>query len=492
MRRLVMWILFCFFLSVPHVSLAESVAGKAEITGIRSGPFVDKTLGTNVMRYVFDVTQPVRAEGFIVVGGASPRLAIVLKDAVPAKDASLAVEDEVVSRAGYTVNSVGTQVMFELSRKVGTDDFRVFSLPGNQQANKSYRVVVDINRNAKGETQAKPVQPAVQGPELLQMRSYTHIDAVTGASKLRMVLDSTVPVESSAIVSSSPLPRLIVDIKGAVPGKIEKEYDFDGKIAERAVIVAGSGAKDSRVVIDLPLMIESDDYKVFTLPGDPKADKPYRVVIDINKKLPAMSIKYSAGFANKVIVIDPGHGGSDPGAIGASGLKEKTITLAVAQQTKALLQKAGAKVIMTRETDVDVYGPDASDVEELKSRTTVANNNKADVFVSIHINSSVSKEVGGTSTFYYQKTPYDAMLAQVMQKSLLQASGLDDRRANATNFYVNRRTLMPSVLVELAFISNKNEEKLLASPQFQQQMAQGIVHGLEKFFEQASKQGGEE
>jgi N-acetylmuramoyl-L-alanine amidase len=299
-------------------------------------------------------------------------------------------------------------------------------------------------------------------------------------------------VVASATLSSSPLPRLLVDVKGAVPGKIDREYEFDNKIIDRAAIIPGQGGAGSRLVVDLPLMLDSGDYKLFTLPADPKADKPFRVVLDIDKKMPPMKFTFTPGLANKLIVIDPGHGGSDPGAIGLGGLQEKTVNLAVAMQTKALLQKAGAKVLLTRETDIDVYGPDASDVEELKSRTTIANNQKADVFISIHSNSSVNRDVSGTSTYFYQKTPYDVMLAENIQQSLLQAGGLTDRRVNSANFYVIKRTMMPAALIELAFLSNKNDEKLLGSPQFQQQMAQGIVRGLDKFFAQASKQGGEE
>lgn len=489
-----MWLLILLILAVPELSQAEpapAAAPKAEIIGIRSGPFVDKVMGKNVMRYVFDLSHPVAAEGFVVVGGTSPRLAIAINGATLASGANLTVEDELVSKISYIANSTGTQVLFDLTRKVTKNDFKVFTLPGSPQGNKMYRVVVDVNRDSKGEVQEKPKKVLSQGPELLQLRSYTHVDAVTGASKLRIVLDSNVPVDPITSLSLSPLPRLIVDMKGAGLGKIDREYEFDGKIVDRAVLMPGSGLAESRLLVDLPLVIDSSDYKVFTLPGDTKADKPFRLVIDINQKIPIGNFKFSAGLAHKIIVIDPGHGGSDPGAIGLGGLQEKNVNLAVALQVKGLLQKAGAKVTLTRETDIDVYGPDASDVEELKSRTTIANNRKADAFVSIHSNSSVNRDVGGTSTYYYQKTAYDIMLAQTMQQSLLKAGGLVDRRVNATNFFVNKRTTMPSVLVELAFLSNKNEEKLLGSPQFQQQMAQGIVAGLDNFFAQASKQGGE-
>ncbi|MDU4961478.1 MAG: N-acetylmuramoyl-L-alanine amidase [Sporomusaceae bacterium] len=483
------WCLLLWCLMLPQVSLADPA--KAEITAVRSGPFVDNALGTDVMRYVFDVSRPVAAEAFIVTGGSTPRLSLLLKGAVPAAGAELNLADSIVSRTAVSSVAGGTQVLLDLKQPISRHDFKVFTLPANAAAKKGFRVVVDINRTPRP-VSVQPAKPAAAGAELLQLRSYTHVDAVTGERTMRLVLDTGVPVAASASFSATPVPRLLVDVKGAVPGKIEREYKPEGGIIDRAAITAGTGGSGSRLVVDLPLMLEPDDYKLFTLPADPKADRPFRVVLDVKQKTPPVSFSFSPGLAKKVIVIDPGHGGSDPGAIGAGGLREKDVNLAVALQVKALLQKAGAKVTLTRETDVDVFGPNASDVEELKSRTTAANNQKADVFVSIHANSSVNRDVAGTSTYYYQKTPYDLMLAKAIQQEMLQAGGRPDLSVRSANFYVIKRTIVPSALVEMAFISNKGEEELLRSPQFQQKMAQGIVRGIEKFFVQASKQGGEE
>ncbi|SDF70114.1 N-acetylmuramoyl-L-alanine amidase [Sporolituus thermophilus DSM 23256] len=326
--------------------------------------------------------------------------------------------------------------------------------------------------------------------EITNIRWATHEDALTGQSKLRLVLDVSGPVRVEAETAAAPTPRLVVNIKGAVPGKVKDALSFGGKIADGAELVA-TGLDSSRLIVDVPLMLEDGDYRVFTLPSDPKFNRPFRVVVDVNKKVPPVTYKFRPGLKNKVIAIDPGHGGSDPGAIGLGKSQEKVITLAVAKQVQALLEKAGAKVIMTRQDDRDVFGPNATAVEELKARTSIANNRKADVFISIHINSFTNSAAGGTSTYYYQKTPYDMLLAQNLQSALLQAGGLYDRGANPANFYVIKRTVMPATLVELAFISNPEEEKLLNTPQFQQKMAQGIVQGLDRFFAQAAKLGGE-
>jgi len=169
-----------------------------------------------------------------------------------------------------------------------------------------------------------------------------------------------------------------------------------------------------------------------------------------------------------------------------------TVTLAVSQRVRALLEKAGAKVIMTRTDDRDVYPqPGASDRDELQARVNVANSRKADLFLSIHANAFNNRNIGGTTVYYYQKTQYDLLLAQTLSASLVPAIGLADRGVKPANFYVVRRTLMPAALIELAYISNPTEEKLLMSPQFQEKSAQAIVAGLDKFFAAASlKKGG--
>lgn len=333
----------------------------------------------------------------------------------------------------------------------------------------------------------KTVEPRGSGRqlELSQVRWANHTEALTGSAMLRLVMDVSGPVEASGVVIAGPTPQLSVTIKGTTPAKTIKNVTFDGKVLEK-VSFAVSG-KDTKVIFDLPSTVDDLDYRVFTLPSDPQAKRPFRVVVDINKPVPLPDYSFAPGLKNKVIVLDPGHGGSDPGAIGPSNYMEKTATLAVAKRVQALLEKAGAKVIMTREDDRDVFGPKASAVEELSARSGLANSRKADVFLSIHINAFTDPSVGGTSTYYYQKTKYDLMLAQALQTSLVEAGKLQDRRVNPANFYVIKRTRMPAALIELAFISNPDEEKLLSLPDFQQKMSLGIVRGLERFFDQAAK-----
>ena len=325
--------------------------------------------------------------------------------------------------------------------------------------------------------------------ELANARWLVHKDAVEGTSKLRLVIDTTGPVQINGALSKNDAPQLIINVKGATLGKIDNSVDLDGEIADK-VTFNKKDDNTSQIVVNLSSMIEDSDYQIFTLPSGTSSTKTFRVVIDINKPVPHTNYNFTPGLKDKVIVIDPGHGGSDSGAIGPNKTQEKTITLAVAKNVKTLLESAGAKVLMTRQTDVDVYGPNASGVDELGARTRVANNNKADVFVSIHINAFSNPTVGGIATYYYRNSGYGAMLAQNIQDNLDKVEGFQDRGISSAGFYVVKNTQMPAVLTELGFISNPNEEKRLNTPQVQQQLAQGIVQGLDNFFAQAARKGG--
>lgn len=340
-------------------------------------------------------------------------------------------------------------------------------------------------------TLASNLQRTSAQAELTAVRFYVHKDAVTGASKLRVVVDASAPVATDVVLNQTPSPRLTINAKGAQLNKGLTAKPLDGAIASR-VSFAALPTTGSRIMIDLPAMVGSDDYKVFTLRADPKANKPDRIVIDINEPLPITDFSFTAGLKGKVIALDPGHGGSDPGAVGSTS-QEKNVTLPIALNVQSLLEKAGAKVYMTRRDDRDVYGANASATEELGARTAIGNTNKADLFISIHINSFSDPNVGGIASYYFAKTGYDSMLAQNLQSAIIDKVGdsnWDDRGTNQARFYVLRNTRMPAVLLELGFISNPTEEKLMNTPQFQLQAAQGIVQGLDKFFAQAAKAGG--
>ena len=184
-------------------------------------------------------------------------------------------------------------------------------------------------------------------------------------------------------------------------------------------------------------------------------------------------------------MIDPGHGGNDSGAIGPSGVMEKTVTLRVALELEKLLEDEGATVIMTRKTDIEVAprGRQATDIEELKERCEVANREKADIFISIHMDSFTNPAARGTTGYYFsQGSPDSKKLADCIRKALCEELKTPSRGTQPCNFYVVRNTDMPATLIELAFISNAIEEKLMNSKEGIQKAAQGILDGIQDYF----------
>lgn len=185
---------------------------------------------------------------------------------------------------------------------------------------------------------------------------------------------------------------------------------------------------------------------------------------------------------DKIIAIDPGHGGSDTGAIGPSGVKEKDVTLAIGQDLKSLLEKDGIQVIMTRKTDQDVYGSYASPTQELQARVDIADKANADLFISIHVDACNDKDVGGTTTYYFDKTDEDDQLARYVENGLNAQLHLNDRGDRSDHLYVLEKTDMPAVLAEVGYISNPIEEKLVQDSSFRQKAALGIYNGIKNYF----------
>lgn len=189
----------------------------------------------------------------------------------------------------------------------------------------------------------------------------------------------------------------------------------------------------------------------------------------------------STRLLGKSICIDPGHGGSDPGAIGPTGTKEKDNTLAISLLLRDRLECNGATVVMTRETDKDASYPDATADEELGARVDIANEAGTDIFVSIHNDSFTNQTASGTTTYHYGDGE-SARLAGAIQKCLVDEMGTRDRGSRFASFYVIRYTDMPAILVEAAFISNPEEEVLLASVDGRYKAADSIFRGIVKYF----------
>lgn len=191
--------------------------------------------------------------------------------------------------------------------------------------------------------------------------------------------------------------------------------------------------------------------------------------------------------ANQVIVIDPGHGGIDPGALGYNGVKEKELVLQIAKRLDRLFKQAGAKVIMTRESDKDLSTSAAGSLlerkrEDLANRVELANKNKASLYLSIHVNAFPSARWRGAQTFYQRGQDDSKMLAEAIQSELIRILGNTRRAAKAENFFTTRNTKMAAVIIEVGFISNPAEAELLSEAAYQRKLAYAIYSGVVKYY----------
>ena len=189
----------------------------------------------------------------------------------------------------------------------------------------------------------------------------------------------------------------------------------------------------------------------------------------------------STNAYQKIIVIDPGHGGSDAGAIGPTGVTEKSVALAVSLKAQNLLTADGYKVIMTRTTDVDVAAPGVSDQVELQSRVNKAPPN-ASLFISVHCNAFSNGTANGMETYHAPNAVKGSRLARLLNEELEKLGGLNNRGVKAARFYVMTHSQCPASLIELGFITNPREEKLLASNDYQQKLAQAITNAVNRYF----------
>jgi N-acetylmuramoyl-L-alanine amidase len=177
--------------------------------------------------------------------------------------------------------------------------------------------------------------------------------------------------------------------------------------------------------------------------------------------------------ARLVVVLDPGHGGPDPGAIGIGGLQEKGVVLDISRQVAALLEQQGIQSILTRSDDRDL---------ELEPRVRLARQNNATLFVSIHANAiSMSRpDVNGLETYYFSR---GQPLAQTVHRRVLQETGIGDRRVRQARFYVLRNTAMPSILVEVGFLTGRDDAPKLAEAAYRSQTAGAIARGIMQYLQ---------
>lgn len=172
----------------------------------------------------------------------------------------------------------------------------------------------------------------------------------------------------------------------------------------------------------------------------------------------------------KTIVIDAGHGGKDHGTTGVNGTMEKMLTLQTALLLSEKLKQVGANVILTRADDRFL---------SLSERVNIAGRNKADAFISIHYDSTLNRTASGLTVYYYKEI--DRSLADALVEPLSQLTGIQQRGVRVGNYHVLRENSRPSVLLELGYLSNPNEEAFVVSQTYQQSVTEAICNGLLRY-----------
>ena len=369
--------------------------------------------------------------------------------------------------------------------------------------------------------------------------SMSEIKAVrvsSSADKTRIVLDGTKETSYKVSILSNP-QRIVVDIQNAwISPDLKKSTTIDSRFA-KSVRIAQHDTSTVRVVVESSM--GKNNYKVFPLKGGSTA---YRIVMDFGnlggsssgaaidfnpQPKPKDEDKgtasdsgtagstgegtaiggstgstgsdtgsgkgtvtkgepvFTPGLKGKIIALDAGHGGSDVGAIGPTGVTEKGVTLRVATELQKRLVKEGATVLMTRSTDTEVSPKKAkaSDIEELQARCDVGNDQNADIFISLHMDSFTNSSPSGTTGYYYVSgSKAGQRLAKELSEGIVSALGTGNRGIKSCNFYVVKHTTMPAALIEMAFISNDKEERLMNSDEGVKKAAEGLVNGLISFF----------
>ncbi|MEM7726538.1 MAG: N-acetylmuramoyl-L-alanine amidase [Cyanobacteria bacterium P01_A01_bin.45] len=216
----------------------------------------------------------------------------------------------------------------------------------------------------------------------------------------------------------------------------------------------------------LAIELRRNRSSIIRKPNFPSSRYPSPMTRRRSRQLPSSVSPIPRG--RMVAIIDPGHGGKDPGAIGIAGLREKDVILPISIRVGQILQRNGIQVIMTRNSDYFV---------SLQGRVDIAERANASVFVSIHANSvGLSRpDVSGLEVYYY-RSGYN--LAKVIRSSVLQGVNVRDRGVRRARFYVLRKTSMPAILVETGYVTGREDAAKLASPQYREKMAQAIADGI--------------
>ena len=377
---------------------------------------------------------------------------------------------------------------------------------------------LSLGRSTGPSLSSAPQKPSAKTATISNLRYYG------STQQHRLIFDLGRPVQYTQQRVSNP-DQVVINLANAILSKTAKRK-LDEHMLPTEIEIKQMGARRVQVTLN---MEDMTGLKLQSL------RKPYRLLLVYAPKqnsppvaqpkitLPPVirqstEVQRQARLDIDTIILDPGHGGKDPGAIGRSGLMEKEVVLDVALRLRELLkERLGKKALMTRATDVFI---------ELDDRAKFANAQKADLFVSIHINSHPSPNVRGIELYHFgiasdrramqvaarengdtidhARDLVDLIKADLALSKRIEESqnlawetklaivnlvgtayNLDDHGVKTAPFYVLRYTAMPSILAELSFISNSSDEKLLRASSYRQKMAEALFEGIRNYLNSA-------
>lgn len=308
------------------------------------------------------------------------------------------------------------------------------------------------------------------------------------ANQNRLLFTTDEGVQPQAQLISNPT-RLVIDLPGILLKRSTAEQLVGGAI--RSVRVGQVNEDTTRLVVELNPGYTLNPQRVIFRGTSPNqwmvqlpipervVQVPNSIALPLQIPVPPPAISTPPVTSPQVpkgrllVMIDPGHGGKDPGAIGIGGLQEKDVILPISQRVAAILEQQGIQVILTRTSDYFV---------DLAPRVDMAKQKRADLFVSIHANSIANRpDVSGLETYYFDS---GQRLAQTIHNNILQSLDIKDRRVRKARFYVLRKNTIPAVLVEVGFVTGVQDSPRLGTSAYQNQMAQAIANGILQYIQQ--------
>ncbi len=364
--------------------------------------------------------------------------------------------------ARLVVNLLHTQAADDIPEEEEIDNELMTRLRSSQFDENIWRLVADLTAVTGYNWDSQPLGDGDYLHEIDFANDLREIELVEQPGSYNVEIDLSGEVDYEVTKFSNPA-RLAVDIYNLDDGEDEVELPVLKGFVEdiRMGRFGQEGEEDVlRIVLEFS---EFHGYQVHS------SDRTERITLAVDRDIEDRQ--------DNLIVIDPGHGGFDPGAVADRGLTEKEVALDISKVMSEQLQEKGYDVILTRRGDQFV---------SLRDRVEIANNTNASLFVSVHSNAAHRNSVRGLETYHAPGRAGDSYeLASQLQKTMAAELPLVDRGVKVDNFTVIRDTEMPSALLEIGFLSNPEDARLLADSEFRREAAQAAVEGIDNYFNSA-------